>query len=173
MIGRRTTKKLARAVAERFAEKERYGNDYEMPSAKVYDFLFEHGFAAAFCNAAESACHGGVREFEEFILKLHTGETVRGLKSNTPLEVAEVEGQVYIRKLAETLLNEFKAWSDPEPFARSIEAVRHGMRKPGIEALEGSLELDGFSFKDGRLLHRESAPVDSEKCWRRLPARWP
>jgi hypothetical protein len=163
MIGRRTTKRLAQVALERFAENKGHNMGKWVPWDKVYDFLFEHEFESAFCNAAETACHGGEREFEEFILKLHTGESVTDYKSKIPLEVAEIEGQVQLRKLANALLTEFKLGAKASAFGRSLESTRHAIRKPAVDALESALELDGYSYKDGRLWHRESAPVDSEK----------
>lgn len=164
MISRRSTKRLAELLLLKFSR--RRGGDYWVPWDPVYDFLYERDFDAQFCNAAEQAASHGVRAFEEFILRLHTGESVAKLRVGVPVAL-EVEGQAYLRQLAEALLKEV---SDALAACTSgKESERHLAVTAAIRAREQaapltrSLELDGYLFRDGRLLHVESAIVDVDR----------
>ncbi len=148
-----------------------------MPGDPVYDFFFAHDFEPKFCNAIEYAASQGVRQFQEFILKLHTGESVIQLRGQH-VEDATMQGQVFLRAMADSMLSDFVAL-DPEKIKnpekrQQLEPLRRSaiaMRGPSIQAMLGALELDGYAWTDGHLVHRDSTPVDAEKHRELLLAR--
>jgi hypothetical protein len=133
----------------------------------VYDFCFAHDFEPLFCNAIKYAASQGTREFQEFILKLHTGESVMVLRARA-VDSPELEGQVFLRNFAQAILADFQqalnSYNDPAN-ATFKELIRASLsrRNKSVDALKAALELDGYAWADGHLIHRESAPVDAEK----------
>jgi hypothetical protein len=132
----------------------------------VYEFFFESDFPARFCNAVRFSLHMHHRNYRDFIMKLHTGESVREIlqKKDLPLEAAETEGQVYLRQIAEALLRDF---NKPPAVEGGLSKAFHNMRRdelrPFVARLVAALELDGYTFRAEQLILRDSSPVDAEK----------
>jgi len=165
MISRRSTKRLADLCLRTFRNRQSSTTTpYWIPSDPVYDFLFERDFDLAFCNAANHTAYNGMCSFEEFILRLHTGESVSSFKS-APLSAAS-EGQGYLRQLSQQMLL-------PAPTMRPAgmsQQTYDALTRESVRAIEEcrqtlvrSLELDGYVLRNGRLLHLESAIVDIDK----------
>jgi hypothetical protein len=168
MIGRGTTLRLADAAQARFsatngpASRGRY-----VPWDPVYDFCFGWDFEPLFCNAIKYAASQGERAFSEFILRLHTGETVLVLRARA-VESPEMEGQVFLRQLAQAILADYHqppvAGTVPGGnTSRALAEAGKRLLKPSMNALIAALELDGYAWANEKLIHRESAPVDAEK----------
>lgn len=168
MIGRRSTQRLAAAAHARFAQSNGAGRGLWIPWDDVYDFCYSHDFETAFLNAIEAGARDGERGFEEFILKLHTGESVASLRHRKASDGDALEGQVFLRQFAQAILADFyqSAITSEDANIKTLQAaLEWGKkdRKHGIHGLLKSLELDGYAWVDGNLIHRESAPVDAEK----------
>jgi hypothetical protein len=165
MIGRRSTKRLAELYLHKFARAtSSSGSGKWVLWDEVYDFLYERDFDAHFCNAAKSAAHNGARNFEEFILRLHTGESVAKLRVGLSVALG-VEGQGYLRNLAEAILIDVEAIEDRVLREGGAAAkLRKALKAQSpAEPLRRALELDGYVFKDNKLLHVESNIIDVEK----------
>lgn len=161
MISRRTTKTLSEVLRRRFGRTESGGRDW-VDWDRVYDWLYERDFDAPFCNAASHAAHNGTRPFEQFVLRLHTGETIAKLRVGLNVSL-ELEGQAYIRKLSEEILREADEKPALSGALASLEASMKNEKRKRAEPLARSLELDGYVFRGDRLLHVESAILDVEK----------
>lgn len=158
MISRRSTLALAELIAHVFTHS--YSSSVGMyrqttrhlavSNDKLYDYLFEHDFPAWFCNKAK-ALRGGVREPKDLIMKLHTGETQAIVTKEWSWKQREKLGQQVLRDLAEDVLN---SWSK-DSGAYSNENW--------VTKLRASLELDGYRYKDSRLLPPESDVLDAQE----------
>lgn len=148
MISRRTTL----IVADVYVEAFRHSNRHTTNAAKLYDFLFRFDYAAEFCALARKIArrnHGASRSLKDFILQLHTGESLKNLGSRSlSPEVCAKLGQEYLHKLTEDILT----------------AAMQGPRQvPGKRVLLSSLELDGYRYRDSKLLAPEEDVIDVEE----------
>ena len=109
---------------------------------KLYNFLFGCNYEGWFCNTAKTLPYP--RDVEEWIMKLHTGETQAAATPNWSWEQREKLGQEYLRNLAEDVLS----WYENEA---ETKYEKPGY-KPKIEQLIKSLELDGYLWRDKKLL---------------------
>jgi hypothetical protein len=167
MIGRGTTLRIADVAQAIFSRDKGIDRGRWVPWDPVYDFFYGCDFDAQFCNAIKHAASKGERHFTEFILRLHTGETVIAIRGRD-VPGAELEGQILLRKMAQALL----AHHEQRPVVQSqlaaetlnaLEKAGRRTRQPTIDALKAALDLDGYAWVDGLLVHRESAPVDAER----------
>jgi len=161
MIGRKTTKRLAEFAVQMFSRPTGQGRTY-IPHGSVYDFAFEHDFDKHFCNAAEDRAAGSPdgRGLSEFIMQIHTGESVKRMRPKEPPVALEAEGQGYLRHLAEALLLTSEGSLSNTEAMHLVVALNLPDRRM---ALVRALELDGYVFRDGKLLHTESSIVDIEQ----------
>jgi len=170
MIGRRATKELAELAFWRFAKTRNSGlgraDEHWIHDGEVYEFFYEHGFSADFCNVVRFSLNSHHRNYRDFVLKLHTGESVRLLegKKDMPVEAAELAGQVCLRQIAEAFLRDFnEAIPEDDPVRAVIHQARRNKLRPFAAKLVAALELDGYTFRAEQLIHRESSPIDAEK----------
>jgi len=148
MIGRRTTLLIADLFAEAFETSHEYFHKvyYTISSADVYDFLYQNDHPAWFCNAARDAAASDAfttRTFKDFILKIHTGESLEPATPNWTWPQRERLGQELLRRLAEDLAKRSKGRVDPK-FLQS-------------------LEFDGYIFRGDDLLAPEEDVLDAEE----------
>jgi hypothetical protein len=169
MISRRTTLALAEVYARAFyssGKESLYGSSrtwFNVNTYDLYDFLYSCNYAAWFCNKAQ-ATHNrsyslsyATRTLKEFIMKLHTGETQSEATPNWTWKQREQLGQEYLENLATDILNRWHSeWKNASSYS-----------KPDIEdeikQLHRNLELDGYVYKDLRLLAPESDVLDVEE----------
>lgn len=149
MISRKTTLKLADFFRDHFASEAYGGGSSHMARSpakvyrdKLYDFLFGCNYEGWFCNTSKKLPYP--RDVEEWIMKLHTGETQAAATPNWNWEQREKLGQEYLRNLAEDVLTWFENEADPKYERPSY--------KPKIEQLIKSLELDGYLWREKKLL---------------------
>lgn len=153
MISRPTALALATAYTSRFTTSA--SRDYQavVHRDSIYDFLFENEYEAWFCNLAKSQRY--VREFKEFWLKIHTGESLASVTPQWTWEQRRKKGQQLLRELAKDHLNwyekvKFTSWK-PDSYATTTEAL---LRR---------LELDGYVYKDGMLLQQQEDVLNVEE----------
>ncbi len=160
MISRKTTFTLAELYTNLFYENHSSGTTYNRRSyrtvdtQKLYDFLFQENYAAWFCNLARKA-HGSTttRPLQDFIMKLHTGETQYSATESWTWDQRVRLGQDYLQNLAEDILNYWHAeCSDYEKKATEEK----------VKKLLSGLELDGYIYRDSRLLVPEEDVIDVE-----------
>lgn len=160
MISRRSTLFLARLFQEWFSRNERvqssgYSSTPTWRSVpkltEMYDFLYEHNFPAYLCNSVRS--FHSARQVQDWILQLHTGESLVGATKGWEWSQREKLGNRHLRDLAECLLAGFER-ADP-----ATQAYR-GSHAPDLRA---ALELDGYRFSGGKLLEPEAEVLNVEQ----------
>jgi hypothetical protein len=142
MISRKTTVILADLLSRTFYKRRSNNRNYiySVDSQAFYDFLFELDYQAWFCNLASSIYDSGesfvegTRKLKEFVMKLHTGDSIVTITPQWTLEQRIYQGQILLEKLCQDILNK-----------KSTSGTDYEQR------LKRSLELDGYLFVDGVL----------------------
>jgi hypothetical protein len=160
MISRRSAKQIAVLFTLSF---RRYGSTgttasswYESKPEAIYDFLFERGYAAWLCNAARAAApaYHTTRKIEDFMMQLHTGESVLPATPKWTWLQREKLGQQLLAALAVDLIGHWKnrkrEYSD-----KDVDEV--------IRNLTANLELDGYTFRGDTLLAPETDVLDARE----------
>lgn len=147
MFSRKTTILLGTVYADEFGS---YLGEYGRTNDSLYDFLFACDFSAWFCNASRSKSK--YREIKDFVMKLHTGETVSKATENWSWQQRQQLGQTYLELLAAHIWNHpVGGYSDQEKRrARKVELAKH-------------VQLDGYKFVDGRLIPVETDVLDADE----------
>jgi hypothetical protein len=124
---------------------------HQWDSHAIYDFLFDNDYAPWFCNEAKRPLQP--RALKEFMMQLHTGETqYEKTKNWTPQQRTKL-GQNYLRDLAEDILSVFD----------NMGTYQKQRIETSITELKRSLELDGYIYRDGKLLASESDVLDAQE----------
>jgi hypothetical protein len=164
MISRKTTIELAEIFAFCFSKYHSnrstgYGSNnsgyYNVDNDKLYDFVFKHDYEAWFCNLTKDIkSYSNTRPLKEFIMKIHTGETVSSATQKWTWEQRRQLGQRYIRDLSEDILNDW-----------SILAGQYNQKEGGEMAkkLEANLALDGYIYKNSTILIPESEVINTQE----------
>jgi len=121
---------------------------YNLKTTFLYDYLYERNYEAWFINTAKALYSPDERALKEFIMRLHTGETVAASTPNWTWEKRAQLGQRLLKDLAEDAL----VSSQKEKFWMSLN----------MDRLTSELELDGYIFKEGKLYFSEAAVLDTE-----------
>jgi hypothetical protein len=157
MISRETARLIAELVASAFARFVSSGpHPYTCSdSSRVYDFLFDNNFPAWLCNAARKSCStSSTRPLQEFLMKLHTGESQYAATQDWTWPQREKLGQEYLRQLAEAILVH---WSQRDlTYAGSAVPER-------ISRCKSRLELDGFTIKGSKIVIPEEDVLDAQE----------
>jgi hypothetical protein len=157
MISRRTTISLAEVYMnwfyDSYEQKSPFDHssnwNYRVDVEKLYDFLFENDYPGWFCNLINSTRNSArtfkvaTRKVKEFIMKLHTGESIAPSTVNWNWEQRANYGQVLLSDLSEDILN-----------------VSEILEKDYGKNLLKNLELDGYLFHNSRLFAPESDILD-------------
>ena len=171
MISRRTALILAEVYARSFyssyTSSSLYGGrsrkTFKVDTDKLYDFLYGCNYSAWLCNKAKTTHNYSenlsrtTRKLKEFIMKLHTGETQADATPKRTWEQRRQLGQRYLQNLAEDILNKWKNdWIQLPDYSRPKIS-------DDIKKLRSNLELDGYVYRDSRLLTPESDVLDVEE----------
>ena len=121
---------------------------------ELYDFLYENEYEAWFCNLANNLFT--IRGLKAFFLQIHTGESISTATKDWSWVDRQKLGQRLLYNLAEDMLiwyetirpNDHWEWED-----HAEEA----------EELTRRLELDGYIFREGKLLIQQSDVLDVEQ----------
>ena len=158
MFSRKSTRLLAELYDRFFSGRRtvssatgRRSSKYYLKRDALYDFLYEHDYDAWFLNKAK-ALVSRERRLKEFIMRLHTGETVASATSDWTWQQRSSLGQRLLRDLAEDIL------VDPETLGPSASAEARAK----TSQLKSQLELDGYLFQDDKLYYTEAAVLDTE-----------
>lgn len=156
MISRRSAKAIADAYAEAYVHVSSAGPGH---SAKVtyyvdelYDFLFLNDFDGWFMNKFKLLRSWNDRALPEFIMKLHTGESIVENTAKWSHEQRATLGQRLLRELAEALIRDRHTNSQFETYGND--------KKKTVDAMQRTLELDGYVYRDGVLYVPEESVVD-------------
>lgn len=126
---------------------------YRIGSAALYDFLYQNDHPAWFCNLARNAADEGTRTtrpFKDFILQIHTGESLQPATPDWTWPQRERRGQELLRDLAEDIA---KWWKGKGSF--DVKDV--------LTKFVQSLELDGYAFRGDALLAPEEDVLDAKE----------
>ncbi len=151
MISRKSAKSLAEAYHSAFSY-AKYDSVFRtethvLKREALYDFLYENDYEASFLNAIENLSkYDHPRELKEFLMKLHTGESLANATPNWAWEQRQKLGQRYLKDLAEDIIK-----------------THENERQPTVDRLKSQLELDGFIYKDGILYFTESSVIDEKE----------
>jgi hypothetical protein len=150
MVSRRSAKVIAEAYARAFAYYSRSG--WYIDRDGLYDFLYENDYEPWFCNSVRRLF--SERDVKEWIMQLHTGETQFNATKDWTWEGRRKLGQQYLRNTAEDILNHGTT---------GTSSYRKDERTEKLKAVLGSLELDGYTYRDGALLLSEADVLDVEE----------
>lgn len=159
MISRRSVIALSDVFSRHFTKYESNTRRRTADSVAVYDFLYRHEYDAWFCDAARSRTSTAPRTLKDFILKVHTGESLFEATPEWSWQQREKLGQELVRSLSEDVLNE--AAKDTRPRARHLTTTLAHIVDD--ERLRENLELDGYVYKGERLLIPESDVLDVQQ----------
>jgi hypothetical protein len=155
MISRRTARAFAELVEVTFRKRHSgtHGRWYYTPDSQaLYDFLFDHGHAAWFCNAAQAVrASSSTRPLKEFFMQIHTGESLTVATSKWTWDQREALGQRYLTDLAEDLLLHWK--DGPGQYGSHVVEP--------LSAFTRALELDGYRWDGHRLIPNEADVLDT------------
>ena len=156
MISRTSTKEIAEAYHRKFTGHRRgsHGNSVvELHDDWLYDFLYVNNSDAWFLNAMKRLTSRR-RELIEFILRLHTGESVAPATSKWSSRQRQALGQRLLGDLARATIAARLA--DP-----AFDAYGTHNRE-AVDAMRAQLELDGYIYRDGVLLVSEETVLDEQ-----------
>lgn len=148
MIGRKSTKAIADAYFERFTYLPQYSSR-ALDKNSLYDFLYVSDFDGWVLNNFKAI--SSARGLAEFIMRLHTGESLAKVTPEWMPEARKLFGQRLLRDLAQSILV-----ARQEPGFESY----YGSDSRAVDAMEKQLELDGYLFRDGMLLVPEETVLD-------------
>lgn len=150
MISRLSAKLLGRVYGEWFALK-RISIDWYIDKKILYDFLFENEYEPWFLRLVEIAHLELPRSLAEFIMKIHTGETLASATPTWTQEHREEQGQIYLKRMAEDIIrhHEKSGFTPQDDFNK----------------LKSSLELDGYIWnaESKKLLFSEASVLDVQE----------
>ena len=159
MISRKSALALAQVYVRMFRKPFRLGrtssNGYTVDSDRLYDFLFAREYDAWFCNLVRKARQAtGTRKLQDFLMTLHTGESISATTPTWNWEERQKLGQRYLRDLAEDAI----AYAQAE-----LEEYRKKDLGEVMQSLLRQLELDGYRVIDTKLLMPEEGVMDVEE----------
>jgi hypothetical protein len=117
----------------------------------LYDFLYERDYEPWFCNMVNKLMSR--RGLKEWVLRLHTGETLSDATPNWPWDKRAELGRQYLQNLAKDFLNWYQE-IDQKWVADSYRGLRDEILR--------RLEIDGYVYRKGELLEPEADVLDVE-----------
>lgn len=151
MISRKSAIKIANTYNREFVYTNKTQSIVQIDL--FYDFLYERDYDTWFCNLIKTLPHHGYRTVKEFIMRIHTGESLYNATKSWTWEQRRQLGQRYLHDLSEDMLN---YWHElPEIPKFSIERI-----EKEIKEMISILELDGYIYKNNMLLTPESDVLD-------------
>jgi hypothetical protein len=148
MLSRKTTRILATTYVAIFQgfELEYSPGVYEILKDDLHDFLWDHNFEGWF--AARLADHEYSPSLKRFIMYLDTGESLEDPTFSDEERVTL--GRNLLLRLAQAAMHE---WADDRTLIKT--------HRDSVADLQRHLELDGYIWRDGRLLFSESDVLDT------------
>lgn len=117
---------------------------------QLYELLYVNNFDAWICNAVKMIVSDS-RGLLEYVMKLHTGESIASGTPQWTWAQRQALGQRLLKEFAESLIRE--RITNPE-------FETHGeSKKRSVDAMRSMLELDGFIYRDGILYVPEESVI--------------
>jgi len=153
MISRTSAKAIADAYHSRYTFTPRHSSSssFKYYRDTLYDFLYVNGFEAWLLNAFKAVSSTHPRALREFIMRIHTGESLSPATPNWSWPQRLTFGQRILVDLAQSLIRErhtdpkFETYGDDD--------------KQAVDAMQRALELDGYIFRDGILWIPEASVI--------------
>jgi hypothetical protein len=157
MISRNSAKTIADAYYSNFIHFHRgtrvYSGRFTTDLHSLYDFLYVNDFEAWLLNAFNSLSSTNTRDLIDFILRIHTGESLSVATPQWNWQQRQTLGQRILKELAECLIRK-QLSSDPD-FQSSEDSA-----KRSVAIMQRTLELDGYIFRDNILWIPEESVVN-------------
>lgn len=151
MISRVSTKSIADAYFSHFTymerDRSRAGRHLSVNKEYLYDFLFENNSKAWFLNAIKEIPSYPTRSFKEFILRIHTGESIAKATPNMNWDQRQAYGQEILKFLAQSLLG-----------MRNLDLDVSD--RETIDLMQRTLELDGYVYRNNILWVPEDTVIE-------------
>lgn len=162
MISRKSAVALARVYVRLFRKSTTPGRSsyrgvryYTVNSGILYDFLFANDYDAWFCNLIRKAKQvASTRPLQDFIMKLHTGESISTATQSWSWDERQSLGQRYLRDLAQDVITYIQTELE-DYFKNDVEDL--------LQLLLRQLELDGYVLIDSKLLSPEEEIINVEE----------
>jgi len=158
MISRASTKAIAEAYNTCFSSYSRGSFNstvFELHVNALYDFLYVNNFEAWFLNLAKGKYPHHKRQLLEFVLRLHTGESLVTATDGWSWKQRQSFGQRLLADLARALIAERRTNAEFAKYQPRHASVVDGMQR--------QLELDGYVYREGIILVPEESVLDEEE----------
>ncbi|MHB1325778.1 MAG: hypothetical protein ACYC0L_06165 [Thermoleophilia bacterium] len=155
MISRAAALAIAESYNNRFWNLVRYSMS-RFNNAEIYDFLYTNEYEPWFLNATQQISTGNERGLQDFIMQIHTGESIVGATPDWPWQERLLLGQSLLLDLAKDIVNLRN--KDPEEFDGFGDSNMESVKK-----MVGLLELDGYAYQNGIFLAPENSVLDTEE----------
>jgi hypothetical protein len=155
MISRKTAMSIASAYTSKFSYSSTSRHSVrkeEVYTTRLYDWLYERDYEAWFCNSIRTISQ--IRTLKDFFLRIHTGESLVTATPAWSWEKRKALGSQHLEYLA----RDFLTWYDQEC---SDQFCKQHYEELATE-LRRRLEIDGYIYRDGMLLHPETEILDVE-----------
>lgn len=153
MISRAAAKQIAEVYADLFITNYKRclngDREYVLDYVSFYDYLYERNYDAWFLNSFKYIYKH--RTFKEFIMKIHTGESLSAGTQHWTWKQKEKLGQRYLKDLAEDIIE----FCEVHNFSTNTNEL--------IDKIKSRLELDGYIWRNKKLLFSESDVLDTEE----------
>lgn len=154
MISRKSSKYIADAYHACFTFRGSSGFKYYKDA--LYDFLYINELDAWLLNAFKAIRTTDSRGLSEFVMRIHTGESLVLATQGWDWKQRQVLGQRILKDIAECLIRQ--RHTDPE----SINLDTRD--KVAIDNMQKALEIDGYIYRDGILwIPEETVIADAEE----------
>jgi hypothetical protein len=159
------SRKTARVITETYEEESAYskpkyysgsgthGYETTIYTHQLYDFLYDNDYPSWLLNQTRKLVSYR-RAVQDWIMKLHTGETQYDATPNWSWDKRRQLGQQYLEELAEDMIIRLSEPRDQHSESKWVQLLTE---------LAHSLELDGYLFRGGVLLRSESDVLDLQE----------
>lgn len=157
MISRRSSIALGEAYRAHFHISYRLAGDWttKLDQEGLYDFLYANNFDAWLMNGFRKISIHDKRGLKEFVMRIHTGESIAAATQSWSWEQRQSLGQRILKDLAESLIR--LRHSDPD-----YGAYKTGDKK-AVDDMQKAFELDGYIYREGILLVPEEGIIEERE----------
>lgn len=161
MISRKSTLLLANAYDDYFSHTSysssytgHTSSTYKLSREALHDFLYERDYEPWFLNSIKKMyIDNRPRQLKEFLMRIHTGESLTQATPEWSWQERQKLGQRYIKDLSEDILKLYGSLTD----------TYYPDFKKELDKLKSQLELDGYIFNEGTLYPTESSVIDEKE----------
>jgi hypothetical protein len=156
MISRKSTITIADAYYFHFRSFHRssisHTSNYSISRELLYDFLYANDFEAWLLNAFKSIPTFDTRKLKEFILQIHTGESLATATPQWSWQQRQSLGQRILKDLSECLIR--LRLTDPDSGRYEDKEIK------SVDLMQRTLELDGYIYRDNILWVSEETVIE-------------